>query len=277
MTMLPSQRWRLMVEEEHAQSDAMRGAVPPPEDHWRPYAANFRADPRRADDPVVQSLLQFLGPNDTVMDVGAGGGRLALPLALHCRGVVAVEPSESMASVLQQQAEESGIDNVTLAQSSWEDAQVEAADLVLCSHVVYVVREIDAFIRKLDSHARRRVVIVVYNAPPQSQIYPLWQRVHGQERLALPSLPQLLEVLQELSIEPHQVDSLPPQPPRGYDSVQQAVEQLNVRLYVAPGSPEAARLERLLPEMLVEKDGVFQMKDAEPLRPSLVWWRTKNT
>ena len=264
-----------MVEEEHAQSDAMRGAVPPPEDHWRPYADNFRDDPRRADDPMVQRLLKFLGPNDTLMDVGAGGGRLALPLALHCRGVVAVEPSASMASVLQQQAQESGINNVSLAQSSWEDAQVEPADLVLCSHVVYVIRKIDPFIRKLDSHARQRVVIVVYNAPPQSQIYPLWQRIHGRERLALPSLHQLLEVLEELGIDP-QVDELPPQPPRGYDTMKQAVEQLNRRLYLAPGSPEAARLEQLLPEMLVETDGVLQIKDATPLRPSLVWWRPKH-
>ncbi|MFQ6030781.1 MAG: class I SAM-dependent methyltransferase, partial [Dehalococcoidia bacterium] len=182
-----------MVEEEHAQSEAMRGAAPTPEDHWRPYAANFRADPRRADDPMVQHLLRFLGPDDTLMDVGAGGGRLALPLALHCRDVVAVEPSASMASLLMQQAQDSGIHNVSLVRSLWEDAEVEPADLVLCSHVVYAVREIDAFIRKLDYHARHRVVVIVYNAPPQSQIYPLWQRVHWQERLALPSLPQLLE------------------------------------------------------------------------------------
>jgi len=123
MTMLASQRWRLMVEEEHAQSDAMRGAVPPPEDHWRPYASNFRDDPRRAGDLMVQRLLELLGPNDTLLDVGAGGGRLALPLALHCRGVVAVEPSASMSSVLQQQAQESDIKNVSLVQSSWEDAR----------------------------------------------------------------------------------------------------------------------------------------------------------
>ena len=118
-------------------------------------------------------------------------------------------------------------------------------------------------------------MIIVYNAPPQSQTYPLWQRVHGRERLALPSLPQLLEVLEELEIGP-QVDELPPQLPRGYDTLRQAVEQLNRRLYLAPGSPEAVRLEQLLPEMLVEKDGVFQMKDAAPLRPSLVSWRPKH-
>ena len=46
--MLATERWRQMIEVEHAQSDEMRGAVPPPTDHWRPYAANFRADPRRA-------------------------------------------------------------------------------------------------------------------------------------------------------------------------------------------------------------------------------------
>ena len=58
--MLATERWRHMVEVEHAQSDEMRGAVPPPADHWRPYAAQFREEPSRAGDPLVESLLEFV-------------------------------------------------------------------------------------------------------------------------------------------------------------------------------------------------------------------------
>ena len=77
-------RWREMVEAEHAQSDRMRQELPP-EDHWQPYAQQFRADPSRADDPLLTRLLETVGSHHTVMDVGAGGGRLALPLALRCK------------------------------------------------------------------------------------------------------------------------------------------------------------------------------------------------
>ena len=143
--MLATERWRQMIEVEHAQSDEMRGAVPPPTDHWRPYAANFRADPRRAGDELVDLLLEYVNPDQTVLDVGAGGGRLALPIALKCRSLVAVEPSESMAYVLTQQAQESGIENVSVVQAEWQDARVDPADIVLCAHVIYTIRDIGGF------------------------------------------------------------------------------------------------------------------------------------
>ena len=259
-----------MVETEHAQSEEMR-PEPPPVDHWQPYAAQFRADPRRTDDPLLERLLKFVKSYQTVIDVGAGGGRLALPIALRCKQVVAVEPSSSMASVLTDQAREYRIENVSVFQARWEEAQVEPGDLVLCAHVVYVVRDIGAFLRKLDTHATETVLVVLYNAPPQSQIYPLWKRIHGKERLALPSLPQLKEVLAELEIDA-QVDLLSPQAPRGFDNREDALKQLSRRLYLTDGSPEANRLEQLLPDLLIEEDGVFRIKDANPLYPAIVSW-----
>ena len=264
-----------MIRAEHAQSDRMRGSSPP-EDHWSPYAGQFRADPRRVDDAIVDCLLAQVDANHTVIDVGAGGGRLALPLALHCRRLTAVEPSASMASVLLQQANEHGIRNISLVQARWEEAEVEAADIVLCAHVLYTVQDIGTFVRKLESHARQRVLIVLYDAPPQSQIYPLWKVVNGEERLPLPSLPQLEEVLGEMGIAP-QVDRLAPQAPRGFDSLEQATEQLSRRLYVAEGSPEKRRLEEVLPRLLSESDGAFQISGVRPLTPALVWWKPAST
>jgi hypothetical protein len=67
---------------------------------WSTLAANFRADPTRTDDPVVNFLLGFAGPERTVLDVGGGAGRYALPLALRSKSVTVVEPSPSMTSAL---------------------------------------------------------------------------------------------------------------------------------------------------------------------------------
>lgn len=270
--MLATERWRQMIEVEHAQSDEMRGAVPPPADHWRPYADNFRADPRRSGDDLVDLLLEYVSPDQTVLDVGAGGGRLALPIALKCQSLVAVEPSESMADVLTQQAQESGIENVSVVQEEWQDARVDPADIVLCAHVIYTIRDIGGFLKKLDAHAKKIVLVVVYNAPPQSQIYGIWQEVHGKERLPLPSLPELKEVLEELGIN-HQVDLMPPQSPRGFDNLEDAISQLSRRLYVAEGSAQAHRLEQVLPGLLTEEEGVLRIRDSQPLRPALVSWQ----
>ena len=268
--MSASRRWRAMVEAEHAQSDRMRPS-PPPDDHWAPHAHQFRVDPRRTDDPLLSRLLQDVKPHHTVIDVGAGGGRLAMPLALRCRRVTAVEPSPSMCSVLLQQVEEYETQNVSVVESRWEDADITPADIVLCVHVLYVVRDIEGFIRKLEAHGRERVLIVLFKDPPQSQTYPIWKLVHGEERLPLPSLPQLEEVLEELGINAR-MEALPPQGNRGFDSPGQALEQLSSRLYLHPGSPKRGLLESMLPDLLEEEDGAFRIRRSRPLEPMLVWW-----
>jgi hypothetical protein len=248
----------------------MRVAAPPG-DFWREYAPMFRTDPHRTGDPILDRLLEEVSPDDTLIDVGAGGGRMALPLALHCRQVVAIEPSPSMVHVLEEQAREHHIGNITLVQASWEEAEVGPADLTLCCNVLYTIQEIEPFLRKLESHARKQVLIVLYSTPPQSQIYPLWQEIHGEERIPLPSLPELAEVLQELGI-PAQVELLAPQPARGFDSLEQAVEQLASRLYLAEGSDKKARLASILPQRLAEMDGTWQIRGARPMEPALVSW-----
>ena len=264
------ERWREMILREHAQSDSMK-PEPREADFWNPYARNFRTDPRREGDELLDFLLPQVTPEDTLIDVGAGGGRLALPLALHCRRVVAVEPSPSMCAVLRETAAEHNIDNVSLIESDWLNATVEQAEIVLCSHVVYAVPDIGPFVRKLEDSAARRVLVVLYQAPPQSQTYPLWGRVHGTPRLPLPSLPEFQEVLAEMGISPS-VSPLPGQPSRGFDSLEDAVDQLTRRLYVAAGSPQAGRLEAVLAEVLEEREGVYQFKDAQPLIPTVVAW-----
>ena len=192
------------------------------------------------------------------------------------RHLVAVEPSSSMGEVLRQQASECAIENVSLVESTWEKAEVEAADLVLCVHVLYVVPEIEAFVRKLEAHARERVLVVLYRAPPQSQTYPLWKKIHREERLGLPSLPEFQEVLSQLGIDA-QLDMLPALPPRGFDDHQQALEQLSRRLYLAAGTPQMASLEAMLPDLLEQVDGTWIIRGTEPLQPGLIRWRPEGS
>lgn len=270
------QQWKSMVEAEHAQSERMRRHEPPPSDHWLPYAQHFRADPWRTDDLLVNRLKREVQAHHTLLDVGAGGGRLSLPLSLNCRHVAAVEPSSSMAEVLSQQVSGLSIKNVSLVQAKWEDAEVEAADIVLCSHVLYVVADIERYVRKLESHARQSVLVVLYKSAPQSQTYPLWKRIHGEERLSLPSLPEFKRVLSELEIDA-QVEILPPQEPRVFDDRPQALEQLGRRLYLAPGSSQVAELESMLPDLLEEVEGALVIRGSQPLEPGLVIWSPRGT
>ncbi len=263
--------WGEMVRVEHAQSDRMRGVRPT--DTWNQFASQFKADPHRTDDRTVEALRSRLLPGETLLDIGAGGGRLALPLALTCSAVTAVEPSPSMCAVLRETAEEYNIENVSIVESGWLDADVEPADVALCSHVVYVIEDIGAFVRKMDNHARRLVMAVVFQASPLSQVYNLWERVHGEKRHALPSLPHFLPVLEELGIQP-EVTELDQQPPRTFDSVEAAREAVARWLFVTPGTDAMDRLDHVLQDALREEDGAWQIEGARPSRPNIVSWET---
>jgi SAM-dependent methyltransferase len=269
--MSATEHWNEMVRVEHAQSDSMR-KEDPPADSWSNFAQQFRADPRRIDDPLVNYLRQLVTPEQVVLDVGAGGGRLALPLALEAKKVFAVDPSPSMCRVLREVASEFNVPNVEVIELGWLDAQAPQADLAICCHVLYVIQDIEAFVRKLEQHAKQ-VLVIVYQAPPQSQIYPLWEPIHGVPRSPLPSLPEFLEVLTQLGVEPD-IHVVHTERNRGFESLEAAKDQLARRLYVTPNSAEMERLEALLPDVLEEKDGGFSIKGSVNLEPRVVSWQT---
>ena len=264
------QAWDEMVRLEHEQSDRIRGERPM--DSWATAAHNFKDDPFRTDDAVVEALRSRLVQGETLLDVGAGGGRLALPLALKCSAVAAVEPSPSMCAVFRETADEFGIGNASIIESDWLNAVVEPADVVLCSNVLYVIGDIGAFVRKLNSHARRLVLVILMRTPPRSQVHHIWEVVHGETRLSLPTVPQLLPVLDELGIQPEIAD-LSEQPPLQFTSREAATAGIAPQLYVRPGSEEMKRLEQFLDRSLQRQGGVWRLEGAQPVRRCIISWR----
>lgn len=269
-----TRKWTETVLAEHAQSDRVRSGNPQA-DHWRGLAHRFapasRDDAYR--DGTLKALLRVVRSDDTVLDVGAGAGRLAVPLAEQCRHVTAVEPSEAMVERLTEQAQAWGVRNLAVVPERWEDVTVEAADVVICAHVVYTVIDIERFLEKLAAHARREVALVVFEEPAMSNYFPLWRMVHGEERISLPSLAQLKGVLAEIGAQ-IELEQLPEWESRPFKDEQSAVEESLTRLFVAPDTERAARTASAVRESLVPEDGGFRFKWAKPHRPYLVRWRT---
>lgn len=128
---------------------------------------------------------EALDPAGTVLDVGSGAGAACLPLAPRATTVTAVDGDEGMLGLLSGRAEAAGLDLRTVA-GRWPDvaAQVPAADLVTCHHVIYNVPDLEPFLVALHNHARRRVVIESTTVHPLTSLSPLWLRFHGLTRPA---------------------------------------------------------------------------------------------
>ena len=266
------ERWKKRVETHHAQSIGARDRCAATEDFWRPYASHFRADSRRTGDPEVDCLGRQVRSEQTLIDVGGGAVRLALPLALRCRRVTVVEPSESMQSEPREGVLEAGIDNLTILDSNWENAELDPADVVLCAHVMYGVVDVDCFIRKFEAHAREQVLMLMFMEYPQSGLSPLWKVVHGEERVELPALPELLEVLWEMEVYPN-VEMVEARGPQVFESHDAAVEQLRRRLYVNPDTQQDRRLQVAARELLVEEPDGVSVRGARPRRLGVISWQ----
>lgn len=262
--------WKRQVESHHAQSIRARGDRPEG-DMWSPLADSFRDDPRRTSDPVVNLTKEWLTPQTTVIDVGGGAGRYALPFALACKHVTVVDASPSMLKALADSAREASIENVSSVEAAWEDADVEPHDVAFCANVVYGVTDIEPFLRKLDGVARELVAIVVFMEAPLSTLSPLWRAVHQEERINLPALPELLPVLWEMGIYPN-VSMMPPTPPRRAPTMEAAVAFARHMLHVDEGSEKDRRLLEAADRLAdVTSEGVTLRKAAPP--PGIVWWR----
>ena len=136
-----------------------RGASPSEEDPWRDRAQEYHAARGLDWEPLLEVMEPWLDSRKTAIDVGAGTGRHAVPLAKRLDWVTAVEPSEAMRSLIP------ALDNLTVVASIWEDAEVAPADLVVCSHVLYGVAEPVPFIEKMESCAGERVFVFMRDGP----------------------------------------------------------------------------------------------------------------
>ncbi|MCY4652277.1 MAG: class I SAM-dependent methyltransferase [Dehalococcoidia bacterium] len=264
--------WRAQVEKHHAQSEGVMEASLREGDFWRKLAPMFRADPYRTDDEILNVLLEMVSEDATVLDVGGGAGRFAIPIALR-RGASAtvVDPSPSMLEQLEGAASEVEGANVMGVNAEWESARVEAADLVLCSHVVYGVADIGPFVQKLHDHARGRVVMVSFVDSPQAGVAPLWEPVYGEERINLPALPELMNVLWGMGIYPS-VRMMPPSGPQTFESVEAAVEEVSGRLFIGSDTGRLQRLSESIEGYLEAVDGGYRIREARAVRQGVVWW-----
>lgn len=266
------QEWAARVRANNVQVDSLRETDPAgDQDFYAPVATLFRADPRRTDEPVLQHLFALAHPDDLWLDVGAGGGRYALPLALHTREVIALEPSEGMQAVLRQGMADAGIRNVRPVLARWplDDVTAVHADVALISHVGYDIADIGPFLDGLERAARRLCVAVLQEGSPSSHLDALWPAVHGVQRDALPSLPDLLVLLLargarfEVRLAERKLQS--------YPSLEDATAMARRQLWVKPGSAKDQRLQAALRERLVERDGRWAWATG-PARVGVISW-----
>lgn len=270
--------WAATVRANAEQVERFR-ATPDGPDFYAPVTSMFVADPARRDDPVLDALLAIAEPGDTWLDIGAGAGRYALPLARAVDAVIAIDPSEAMLAALTRGAAEAGIANVRATTGRWPpDGALRSilgpdpvADVAFIAHVGYDVEAIVPFVDAMEAAARRRCVAVLMVASPAAVAAPFWPPVHGEARIGLPALPQFLELLAARGTDPEvaMIDA----DRRRWPARDDLLAFLRRQLWTAPGMPADRRLIAAMDSLaFTTPEGSIQVVDAEPLAVGIVSW-----
>jgi len=265
--------WADRVRANREQAERLRETQTP--DFYAPVSGLFVADPRRTGEPALDELAAMAGHDETWLDIGAGAGRYALPLALRVKRVIAVEPSAGMRRALRAGIDEHGIVNVRVVAGAWPAALEElgrlpAADVALIAHVGYDIEEIGPFIDGMEAAARDRCVAILTDSSPGAVADPFWPLVHGEARVPLPALPDLVELLASRGRTPkvRRVD----RSPRTFDSVPALTAFLRRQLFITEGGEKDLHFRAILPDLITRRDGGWTLAEPPAGTLGVVTW-----
>ena len=140
-------------------------------------------------DKRVRMTIDDLAPAPSmrVLDIGAGPGTLAIPLAPLVKEITAVEPGAGMIAALRERAKKEGIRNITTVQKIWEDVDPARDldgpyDLVIAS-LSLTMHDIREAVLKMDAVSCGGVCLYWFVD------LPFWERMYADLMLPLHGRP----------------------------------------------------------------------------------------
>lgn len=150
-----------------------------------------------------------IGPESRVLDIGAGPGTLAVPLAGVAAHVTAVEPAAGMAEVMSEYAAEEGVSNLSIVRKRWEEIDPSADlkgpyDIAVASYSLGMP-DIRAAIEAMCEASSRWVYLYWFAGTTnwEQGMIDLWPHLHGREYRRGPKANVLFNVLYSMGICPN--------------------------------------------------------------------------
>jgi len=184
-----------------------------PSHNWdkRENAIRYDTSSRSEYDVRVKTTLSGLPltPSMRVLDIGAGPGTLAIPLAPLVLEVTAIEPGEGMVAILNDHIRKNGINNISCIQKRWEDIDpardlAGTYDLVIAS-LSLTMEQIRESLAKMDAASSGYVYLFWFTDPPfwERMYLDLWPELHGETYHPGPKADCLFNVLYQMGIYPN--------------------------------------------------------------------------
>ncbi len=222
---------------------------------------------------VERQLASMAIPDGApVLDIGAGPGTLAVPLARRGCRVTAVEPSAPMRRILREYAEREGV-AVTILGEPWEAIDPAALpgpfDLVVASYSLMML-DLRAALAKMHAVCSGCVCLFWSLTPPGGRVVErvLWPAVHGVEYPPEPMADCVYNVLFQMGLMASLEAEYSAFEHR-FQDLDEAVAEFRARLN-GPEGPEA-RLREPLARLLSRDVGGAYRLDRSAWNAAIHW------
>ena len=207
------------------------------------------------------------------MNVGAGPGTLALPLARRVKQVTAVEPSLAMVKRLERHIAEEGLSNIRILPKRWEDLSDEEVgehDLVIASYSLSFLDMREALL-KMDRLAKRQVILYWFAGVPSWERIrvDLYPRIFGREHVCHPMSDVLYNLLYSMRIYADVQVLQGTAFPRIYESMEEGISEL--RRALGLNTQEHDGMIRKYLERRGRRDGLRVIVEDDTVHVKMSW------
>ena len=243
---------------------------------WNKSAPSFNVQTLRQKDKNDYSelFMKILNPDKKwdALDVGCGTGIISIPLAESLKSVTAIDFSEKMIEILDQQKKELGISNLNTITAGLEDdwnlAGIYPHDLVVASRSI-ITPNLRKALEKLNSFAKKRVCISTSagDGPFDRRLF----EASGKSFAPDPDYIFVVNILHEMGIYANvsftynPVNRLFKDFEEAFDVSEKIVGNMSIE--------ESKKLKSWLKDNLMQQEnGLYVISDSPPVKWAVIWW-----
>jgi SAM-dependent methyltransferase len=274
--------WNALWQEESAQSHFNKSS---PKELWDKRADSFNKRISRVidgregldKDDYISKLLNKIEvkPDWSVLDIGCGPGTITIPLARKVKTVTGLDVSSEMLKHLKINADNSGVNNISFINSSWQDAfkekKVADYDVVVASRSL-MSGDMKEAISNIDSIARQAVYLTlpIVHLPLDWEVY----KAIGRKAKKHAPYVYFYNLLYQMGIIAN-VEILCSRVKVQFRNIESAIEDLQWRTEPFT-QDEIRKLKEFLKKMIVNKDDSSIITHEGISKWALIWWKKED-
>jgi SAM-dependent methyltransferase len=237
-------------------------------ERWRRVAQQLDSGEKQDPDPLLDFILGRLGPEMTVLDIGAAIGRWTLPIAGRVRQVTAVEPLPGMRQVLLERVSSRALANLKVVDVPWMEAEVPPHDVAIAAHATYTTPNLIRFVRKMETCALRTCYLALRVPAHDGVIGELSARINGRWHDS-PNFIVGYNLLLAAGFHPNVL--MEPKPVRFWadPTLDHAMARAKRHLHLDDDHHDAV-IREVLSRRLTFVEGAYRWPDG--MRSALIWW-----